>query len=220
MADWCKIHEVEQGSADWHDLRRGKITGFRANKLFAQNKNGSFKLSRSHTVSLIAMELMRGEKAPSGRGKPMERGHEYEADAVLAYEFETMQETSVVGFMTVNDHPNEGASPDRLVGDKGVLEIKVPTAIEKHVDYLRNNSHVEEYFGQLRHTLYVTGRDWIEIVSYYPEAAPSLQLARKRLTRADLGMADYPEMLTEAWAEIHARRDDLAKIQSKALEIA
>lgn len=219
MADWCKIHEVEQGTDEWHCIRRGKITGSRANDLFAKNTRGWAK-SRSHAVSLIAMELLRGQKAPSGKGGPMIRGHDNEDGAVAAYEFETMQETHVVGFITVNDHPNEGASPDRLVGTDGVLEIKVPTAIEKHVDYLRNNSHVEEYFGQLRHTLYVTGREWIDIASYYPEAAANLQLAVKRLTRADLGMADYPQMLSKAWAEIEARKSELVKIQAKALEVA
>ena len=215
MADWFTEHDVVQGEPEWFALRRGKITGSRANKLFARTTRG-WAASRDHMVSLIAMERLRGDKAPSGSGKPMERGHEYENAAAEAYEFQTMQETRVVGFMTVNDFPNEAVSPDRLVGGNGALEIKVPTALEKHVDYLRNNSHVKEYEGQLRHTLYVTGREWIDIASYYPEAPANLQLAVKRLTRADLCLADYPDMLKEAWLEIEARQAELATIQSKA----
>ena len=198
---WAITHDVEQGSDEWHDLRRGKITGSRANSLFKTTTRG-WSTSRGHIVSVIAMELLRGEKVRQGyMGSQVDRGHEYEPQGVISYEARNLVEATPVGFMTVADHPNEGASPDRLIGSGGVLEIKVPTALEKHVDYLRNDSHAVEYEGQLRHTLYVTGREWIDIASYYPEAAPNLQLAVKRLTRADLKLCRLHALL---WWRCHS----------------
>lgn len=213
---WCIEHDLEQGSDEWHALRRGKITGSRANSLFAKTSRGWAK-SRKHMISKIAMELLRGNNAPSRAGSTQERGHEYEPQARAAYEFAKMCTVEEAGFMSVVDHPSEGYSPDGLIGDDGLLELKVPTAMEKHVQYLTNNAHVKEYEGQLRHGLYVTGRDWVEIGSYYPECPANLQLALSgKLSRSDLGLADYPDMLSDAWKEINAMRDVLAEIQAAA----
>lgn len=212
-------YDVEQGTPEWRALRRGRITGSRANSLFRRTSRG-WATGRAHMVSTIAMERLHGERAASGEGAAQRRGHDNEAAARDAYSFHTGAEVELVGFMTRSDHPMEGVSPDGLVGSDGAVEFKVPTALEKHVDYVLNGSHVAEYEGQLRHTLYVTGRAWIDVVSYYPEAAPNLQLAIRRVTRADVGMADYPEMLDAAWAEIDARAEALVAVQRAAMEAA
>ena len=65
MADWCVIHDCEQGTSAWRELRRGKITSSRASGLFAEKKRGGWLASREQMVAIIAMELLRGEKAPS-----------------------------------------------------------------------------------------------------------------------------------------------------------
>ena len=218
--NWFTEHDVEQGSPEWLDLRRGKITASRANKLFATTKAGKWTTARAHTVVKIAMELLHGKDARVVSGKPVERGHEYEAQAAGAYEFLKACETEICGFLTVTDHASEGYSPDRLVGDNGLLEIKVPTALEKHVSYLETEEHAVEYEGQLRHGLYVSGREWIDIASYYPEAPANLQLAIARRSRADLKLADYPDMLSDVWREIIAKRDALQKIQEDIREAA
>jgi hypothetical protein len=81
-------------------------------------------------------------------------------------------DTQRIGFVT-NDARTIGASPDRFVGEDGLLEIKVP-AEHTHVAYLLTRAVDVEYYPQVQGQLWVTGRAWSDILSYHPELPPAL----------------------------------------------
>jgi hypothetical protein len=97
----------------------------------------------------------------------MYRGSEHEAEAVSYYEMARGVDTEVVGFCT-NDEGIIGASPDRLVGEEGLLEIKVPSPAI-HVGYMLSQDGAgDEYRVQAMGQLWITGRQWVDIMSYNP----------------------------------------------------
>jgi len=96
-----------------------------------------------------------------------------EAEAVKFYEFQADAETVKVGFIT-NDEETIGASPDRLVGDKGLLEIKVPSE-GIHVGYLlQSGGAYQEYRIQVQGQLWIAEKEWCDILSWHPELPPAL----------------------------------------------
>ena len=211
-----RIFDVEQNSEAWFEMRKGVITATRAAALLKRTRNG-FATSRQHYTHKIAFERMNAIAPPRGAEGPQQRrGHEFEAEAAMVYEFEKGLTTQLCGFMLHDKHDVFGCSPDRLVGDDGLLEIKVPTAVEKHVDCLRNKSHAEEYAGQILHQLYVSGRDWVDLVSYNDGAPPNLQLAVHRLNRPD-SWDEYETLLMAADNEIEDVIIELKKIQTQAI---
>jgi len=208
--------DLEQGSPDWHTARNGVITGTKAQDLFDTLKSGKPAKSRENAIAVLAMERLDSAANIIARGQAMERGHEFEDAAAGEYGFWRNVETEVCGF-ALHDHVDLwGCSPDRLIGDDGVLEIKVPTAIHKHVKYLQDPQELlAEYGGQCLHNLFITGRDWIDICSYHPEARSPLHLAICRLERP-ASWDEYMGKLNAADAEIEALIDALNNKQSAA----
>jgi hypothetical protein len=81
---------------------------------------------------------------------------------------------------------NSGGSPDRLVGDEGILEIKCPFTITSHLEHkLEDLRDKPEYFWQCMGYLLITGRRWIDFVSYHPLYPGKLQFILKRLNASD-----------------------------------
>lgn len=81
---------------------------------------------------------------------------------------------------------NSGGSPDRLIGEDGVLEIKCPFTITSHLEHkLEDLRDKPEYFWQCIGYLLITGRQWIDFVSYHPLYPGKLQFIIKRLNASD-----------------------------------
>jgi hypothetical protein len=97
----------------------------------------------------------------------MENGLAMEPDAVAYYEFETGRDTTQIGFVTTDDG-KIGCSPDRLVGDDGLCEIKCPMP-QTQIEYLLTGKLDKGYWPQLQGQLFVTERKWVDIVSWHPE---------------------------------------------------
>lgn len=102
----------------------------------------------------------------------MNRGTQMEDEAVSFYELQRNLETAEVGLIT-NDAGSIGASPDRLVGEDGLLEIKVP-AEHTHVSYLLKKAVDQTYYPQIQGQLWIAERKWVDILSYHPEMPPAL----------------------------------------------
>ena len=102
----------------------------------------------------------------------MDRGAASEDEAVSFYQLQRDCETEKVGFIT-NDAGTIGASPDRLVGAEGLLEIKIP-AEHTHVSYLLKKSVDQAYYPQIQGQLWIAERKWVDILSWHPEMPPAL----------------------------------------------
>ena len=164
------VHDVIQGSSEWLRLRAGVPTASRFDDILTPGGAPS-KSAQGYLYELLA-ERMLGAPVTQVVSTWMDRGSQTEAEAVAYYELMSELDTVKVGFVT-NDAGTVGASPDRLVGDDGLLEIKVPKE-GNHVGYLLTGSVGDKYKPQLMGQLWVTGRAWVDIMSYHPEMPPAL----------------------------------------------
>lgn len=84
---------------------------------------------------------------------------------------------------------NAGGSPDGMVGEDGLVEIKCPFTITAHLEHkLENINEKPEYYWQCMGYLLITKRKWIDFISYHPDYPGSLQMIKQRLTSADCEM--------------------------------
>ncbi len=165
------VHNVEQGSREWLECRLGIPTASAFKKIITPTGKLSAQ-ARQYAYLLCAERLLNGVQGSLDGMAWMERGKELEAEAVKSYEFEQDVVTKTVGFITT-DCGQIGCSPDRLVGDDGLLEIKCP-APSTHVGYLLDGMD-KDYIPQVQGQLFVTGRAWCDWYSYNP-AMPSVRV--------------------------------------------
>ncbi len=164
------IHDVVQGTTEWLAVRAGIPTASCFDRIITKSGKPSSQAEK-YMHRLLAERIM-GHPVAEFTSAYMERGSALEAEAVAYYEGIREVETVKVGFIT-NDERTIGASPDRLSGENGLLEIKCP-AEHTHVGYLITHAVDHEYYPQIQGQLWVTGRQWVDIQSYHPEMPPAL----------------------------------------------
>lgn len=160
--------ECPQNSDAWHTIRRGIVTASTFSDVLAGGKG----ITRNKLMRTIASDLLGGQPAPAWEGNQhTKRGHEMEAQVRDLYEASSDLQVTRVGFCR---RGRIGASPDSLVGDEGLLEIK--TALP-HIQLERLDAGVlpSEYVAQVQGQLLVTGRMWCDFRSYWP-GLPQLKL--------------------------------------------
>ena len=176
-----RFHNVEQNSEEWYELRGGKITGSALCKAMANYGKAFGEPAKKYAVS-IALEQITGNAQPSGySNEHMERGHEEEHLARMAYEEEYFAEVTNGGFFELD---GIGCSPDGLVGEDGVIEIKsaIPSI---HYARIKNQSFDSAYKWQLIGNMKMTGREWIDFISYCSGFPIGRQLYVYRLQASD-----------------------------------
>lgn len=203
---------VAQESADWMLARCGMFTASRASDLMARTKSGP-SASRGNLLALLAIERLTGHPVETYQNDAMRRGNELEGEARDAYSFSTGIPVQESGFVVNDALPRTGCSPDGLVGDDGLVEIKCPASMAKHLEALRSNSHAHEYRWQLQHQLLVTERQWVDAVSYDPRFPEHLQLAVVRVHRDNEAIQSLITEITAADAEVEAT---VRELQEKA----
>lgn len=208
-------HDIEQRTDAWLQLRAGRFTASRASDLMAKTRSGP-AASRANLIAQLAVERLTGECVPTYSNAAMQRGVELEAEARDAYAFARLAVVDEAGFIECPDLPNCGASPDGIIGDVGLLEIKVPASMQKHVEALRSGEHAKEYRWQLQHQLMVTGRRWVDAVSYDPRFPEHLQLAIARVHRDETAIAELRAEILKAEMEVRDLVDELNRIESAA----
>ena len=164
------IHDVKQGSPEWLKLRCGLPTASNFDQILTPKGKASAQAER-YLHTLLAERIM-GHPVIEVVTTWMDRGSQMEAEAVAYYEGQREVDTVKVGFLT-NDSGTIGASPDRFVGDDGLLEIKVPKE-STHVSYLLTRAVDSAYYPQVQGQLWISGRRWLDILSYHPEMPPAL----------------------------------------------
>lgn len=164
-----KIHNVQQGTHEWLRVRAGIPTASCFDKILTPAKLQASGSARKYMHRLLA-EFMLGRPLESKTFPAMEHGKAHEAEAVSYYEFMHDVTTEVVGFIT-NDEGTIGVSPDRMVGDKELLEVKCPESAEVHMGYLlaERDGVDKEYNLQLQGQLWLTDRKKVTIISYFKD---------------------------------------------------
>jgi len=157
-----------QGEKEWFQARCGIPTSSNFDKIVTTTGAPS-KQAEKYCFTL-AGERVTGFKEETYQNAAMQRGVEMEAEAVSFYELTNDVKSEQVGFCLTDDG-KIGCSPDRFIENDGILEVKCPI-MSTAVSYLLNKDIDKEYFQQLQGQLYVTGRKWVDIISYYPGLKP------------------------------------------------
>lgn len=189
-----------QGSASWHAARCGKITASRVADVMARTKTG-WGASRANYAAELIAERLTQTTAQSFTNAAMQWGTDKEPEARSAYAFRYDVDVAEVGFV---DHPEiamSGASPDGLVGDLGLVEIKCPNTAT-HLDTLLSETVPAKYITQMQWQMACTGREWCDFASYDPRLPPSMSLFVKRVPRDVSLILELETAVTEFIREI------------------
>lgn len=172
---------IEQRSEEWHQMRLGKVTASRIADMMAKTKTG-WGASRGNYAAELIAERLTGQRTDGYVSEAMQNGIDMEEEARNAYAFIKNAKLHEVAFV---DHPcisMAGASPDRLVGDDGLIEIKCPMP-KKHIATLLGGSIDGAYLMQMQWQMACTGRKWCDFVSYSAAFPEHLKLFVRRVHR-------------------------------------
>lgn len=161
-----KVIDCSQRSPEWFAARCGIPTSSNFDKILTID--GKVSKQRTKYLYRLAGEKVSGVQEETYQNAVMQRGIEMEGEARALYQLITGQEVQQVGFCLADGY---GASPDGIVGEDGLIEIKCPI-VSTQVSYLLAGTLPTEYFQQVQGQLLVTGRKWADFVSYYPGLKP------------------------------------------------
>lgn len=199
---------TEQGSPEWFAERLGKVTASRLSDVVARTKTGWGAARANYMAQLIA-ERLTGVPQESYTNSAMQWGIDTEADARAAYEFRTDANVELVGFVPHPSIEMSGASPDGLIGNEGLIEIKCPNTAT-HLDTLLSLSLPAKYVTQMQWQMACTGRAWCDFVSYDPRMPETMRLYVRRIKRDDKQITEYEDAVTEFLAELDRKVMDLS----------
>jgi putative phage-type endonuclease len=172
---------IEQGTPEWMALRLGKVTASRITDVLAKVKTGEAVTREDYRTELVVQRLT-NQPSETFTNPAMEWGTLQEPMARIAYEAQANVFVEQVSFV---EHPTIewfGCSPDGLVGEDGLIEIKCPSS-KNHIKYLLGGKPPAKYIPQMQCQMAVTGRKWCDFVSYDPRLPEDLQLFVVRLER-------------------------------------
>jgi predicted phage-related endonuclease len=197
-----------QGSEAWLKSRAGKFTASTASDLMAQGRGGAPSTSRANLITKLAVERITGTPVQGFQSEDMRRGNELEPFARAAYEAETGAMVQVVGFALHDEFDFAGASMDGLVLP-GNIEIKCPSAQDKHYQALMTGAHAQEYAWQVAFQQWIGAFMWTDVGSYDPRFPEGLQLAIVRVPRDNSRISDIRSAVIKAEDEVQSRVNNL-----------
>ena len=203
------IETCEQGSYEWLSMRLGKVTASRVKDVLTKGRGtATSKTAESYMVELIA-ELLTGQSKPFFENDAMRWGTETEPQARQMYEvnngFVTVKE---VAFVELNDQV--GVSPDGLVGDDGLLEIKCPTTATQ-IKRALSDDYSADYKAQIQMQLWVTGRKWCDFVSFDPRLDGEVSYLQQRVFRDDKYIDEMATKVELFLIDMNAKIEKLTK---------
>lgn len=185
----------------WYSDRCGKVTASPILKVYKKLKSGGYSSERETYFYQVLGEVLTGAPAAGFKSSAMQRGIDKEAEAREAYQRKTNYPVYEAPFIPHPRIERSGASPDGLVGEDGLVEIKCPTAATTAkvllTDYLD-----ETYAAQIQWQLACTGRQWCDYVVYDDRMPEHLRLYIKRIDRNDALIADVEKEVLKFLEEI------------------
>lgn len=205
------IQEVQQRTDAWHQLRVGKVTASRVADIIAKTKTGP-SASRENYLAQLVCERMTGKPAESYSNAAMQWGTEQEPFARAAYEAAKDVLVEEVGFVSHPTIEGAGASPDGLVGEFGLVEIKCPNTAT-HIQTLLDQKIPEKYIIQMQWQMACTKREWCEFVSFDPRMGDGLQLFIKRVEYHPMYVAELEKEVIYFLMDVEDKINRLNKLK-------
>lgn len=190
---------VEQGSDEWFEARLGRATGSRFKDVMTKIRSGEAAGRKNYRVELVA-ERLTGQREELWKSPAMLWGTETEPLARLRYALNTGNDVEECGFFA-HETLMAGASPDGLVNDDGLLEIKCPNSAT-HIETLRQQRVPYQYYWQVMGQIWLTGRKWCDFVSFDPRMPINAQYICIRVERDEAKISELESEVTEFLNEV------------------
>ena len=168
-----QIMDCEQGSPEWFAARAGIPTASQFSTVMASGRGGAESKTRRTYMLKLAGEIITGDPMDSFSNAHTERGHEMEPEARNFYAFRHDVDPQLIGFIR---NGNAGASPDSLIGENGLLEIKtkLPHLL---IDVTLRGEFPTDHKAQCQGQLWIAEREWIDLICYWPKMEPFIARA-------------------------------------------
>jgi putative phage-type endonuclease len=199
--------ELEQGTPEWKQARCGSLGASSIADALAKTKSG-WGASRAQVMARLAIERLTGVPQDTYQNAAMLHGIETEPEARAAYQFEAGVLVKQVGLVKHPAITGTHASPDGLIADVGLLEIKCPTG-GTHFETLQGAPIPQKYHHQVAWQLACTGRQWCDFVSYCPTFPENMRLHTTRIKRDDKLIAELEAQVREFLLELAKKLADL-----------
>lgn len=196
-----------QRTPAWFSERAGKVTASAVYKVMARTRTG-YGADRANYAAQLVTERLTGLPADTFSNAAMQWGTDTEPQARAAYEFKFGHSVIETGFHTNIVIPMFGASPDGLVGDYGLVEIKCPNSAT-HIATLRGDGIDRKYMLQMQSQMACTERNWCDFVSFDPRLPLEMQLHVRRVERDPELIAEIEDEVMKFLAEVDATVADL-----------
>lgn len=200
---------MEQRTEDWFAVRLGKVTASKIADVVAKTKTG-YSASRANYMAQLVIERLTGVKEASFTNDAMQWGIDKEPEARAAYEAKVGELVEEVGFI---HHPTilmSGASPDGLVNDDGMVEIKCPNTATM-LDYILDKTVPQKYLYQMQWQMACANKGWCDFVAYDPRLPENLRLLVIRVKRDNEMIAmletEVKKFLTELDEKVNALKE-------------
>jgi putative phage-type endonuclease len=166
--------EIIQGTPEWFEIRCGKLTASRMADATAKTKTG-WGAGRKNLMAQLVAERLTGTVAESFSNTAMQWGKDIEPEARAAYEFYHDVDVVEIGFVDHPFIPMTGASPDGLIGQFGMVEIKCPNT-STHIETLLSGKIPAKYTNQMTWQMVCASRIWCDFVSYDPRLPEEMKM--------------------------------------------
>lgn len=203
------IHEgIEQGTLEWHELRLGRVTASRVKDVLAKGRGNAPSKTRETYMLELVTELLTGAKVDGYTNDAMQWGNETEPQARAMYELKNDVDVKEVTFISTGK--NIGVSPDGLVGDNGLIEIKCPNSLTQ-VRRALSDKYYTDYYKQIQMQLWVSEREWCDFVSFDPRINSNASYLEQRVFRDDEFISDMTVKVNDFVSEMLELHEKLIK---------
>lgn len=195
-----KVIDCEQNSAEWLAARCGSLGASSIADMVAKTRTG-WGASRFNLAAKLVCERLTGTPQESYTNAAMQWGHDTEPQARAMYEFMRDVAVQQVGLVLHPSISKSHASPDGLVGDDGLIEIKCPNTAT-HIETLLSEDVEGRYVKQMQWQMACCGRAWCDFVSFDPRLLAEMQMFVQRVRRDDEFIAELEREARLFLAEI------------------
>ena len=204
-----KYHDMEQGTKEWHNIRKLHFTASNASTIIANGKGLQTLIDEMLSEYYSSGKF--SEYSDTFVNKQIQRGHDFEDKARKIYELETGNKVKQVGFIELNEHI--GVSPDGLVGEDGLVEIKNHSD-KVFLKLIETKKIDKKYLDQMQMQMFVSGRSWCDYFAFNPNFNPCFVKIR---VKKDI---EVFKALTEGLTNGKKQLLQKKKILDKLLEVA
>ena len=195
------MSDIIQGSPEWMAARLGRVTASKIADVMAKGRSGAPSATRANYVAQLVAGRLSGRAADGFTNAAMQWGTETEPQARACYTMATGNAVAEVGFVPHPSIDMTGASPDGLIGDDGLIEIKCPNTAT-HIETLMGGAIADKYLKQMLFQMACTGRAWCDFVSFDPRMPDEMQLSIQRVHRDGAAIVEIETAVRELLAEV------------------